>query len=744
MSRRLTALRVGNFKAFADTQTIPLKPITLIFGPNSAGKSSFIHSLALAHEAQFGREKRSLTRLDVHHTDVGGSAIDLGGFRQYVHRGQLRKRVEWGAELSVAVLAEGKDKRLAQLLAPVSKVALSISLGIELDDLDRPKSGAGPRVESIEITGDDVELMRMSRRRTDSQGSTLRLDRIASDHQVFRQVLKAIVESATTSEEMRPDDFDGANEAIADLLPQLLIRVEQFFPSGVELPNIEGADLSPVNTLFPISRGNRKEDIAQAVRFYLPRTLNDLVKGISEALSEELRQLQYLGPLRSFPPRHLAFSEHEDANWYAGGGYAWDVVRRDESVREAVNSWLGQEKLKTPYRLVVQPMAALSDLSGPIEEALWKIKRASVNLPINLMLDTMIEPLEETREEAYRAYETAERNHAELQMQYERLLVDAGATERTNLRIDEARAKTLEDSKLQLVLLSERRDDQIKRGLHDLVKVTDEDIRNARDRIKTFEAARTKRQAGEADDRTRQNALKQLLHAIDKAKNDLEKAKQQVTLRENVIEKFRRVELLAKQENDLAGHSDVESAPSNLGIWEDSNLPLELFMNEISQADIERVTELKLVDILKNTSVTHRDVGIGISQVLPVLVTAYASKSRLIAMEQPEIHLHPALQAELGDVFIEAALGDRKNTFILETHSEHLILRLMRRMRETYLKKETGLPPVTPTDVCVLYVEPDGTRSIVREMPLNELGELAKSWPGGFFEEGLREQFGDA
>lgn len=40
--------------------------------------------------------------------------------------------------------------------------------------------------------------------------------------------------------------------------------------------------------------------------------------------------------------------------------------------------------------------------------------------------------------------------------------------------------------------------------------------------------------------------------------------------------------------------------------------------------------------------------------------------------------------------------------------------------------------------------EPDGPRSIVREMPLNELGELVKSWPGGFFEEGLREQFGDA
>ena len=112
MNHCLTALHIGNFKAFADTQRIPLKPITLIFGPNSAGKSSFIHSLALAHEAQFGRDKRSLARLDVHHTDIGGSSIDLGGFRQYVHRGQANRRVEWGAELAVANLGG----RLAQLL----------------------------------------------------------------------------------------------------------------------------------------------------------------------------------------------------------------------------------------------------------------------------------------------------------------------------------------------------------------------------------------------------------------------------------------------------------------------------------------------------------------------------------------------------------------------------------------------------------------------------------------------------
>lgn len=591
-SRLLHALRVGNFKAFADTQRIPLKPITLIFGPNSAGKSSFIHSLALAHEAQFGREKRSLSRLDVHHTDVGGSAIDLGGFRQYVHRGQMHKRVEWGAEMKVSELASGRDKRLAQLLAAVEVVTLNIALGIELDDQDRPKPGATPRVESIELAGDGAELLRMSRRRSDVQGSTLRLDRLASEHAVFRQVLKAIVESATTSEEMRPDDFDGINEAIAQLLPELVIRVDQFFPTAVDLPKADGAELSPVSMLFPVSKGNRKDDIAQAVRFYLPRILNDLIKGVAEALAAELRQLQYLGPLRSFPPRHLAFAEHEDANWYAGGGYAWDVVRRDDAVREAVNGWLGSSKLKTPYKLVVRSLVAVDQLEGVIEEKLSEENFACV------------EGL------------THDREWVEI-------------------------AKASDDSPL-----------------------------------------------------LPQNAMDHLLDV-------------------------------------RAAISDPERTASEI-------------TKTIEDSDADRIRELVLVDQRTNTVVTHRDVGIGISQVLPVLVMAYGSQGKLLAMEQPEIHLHPALQAELGDVFIEAALGSRQNTFILETHSEHLILRLMRRMRETYQRKGMGLPQVTPADVSVLYVEPDGTRSIVREMPLNELGELVKSWPGGFFEEGLREQFDDA
>lgn len=174
--------------------------------------------------------------------------------------------------------------------------------------------------------------------------------------------------------------------------------------------------------------------------------------------------------------------------------------------------------------------------------------------------------------------------------------------------------------------------------------------------------------------------------------------------------------------------------------------PYELVVRRFTADDAssEKIEELVLIDKRFNTVVSHRDIGMGISQVLPVLVSAYAYATQIVAIEQPEIHLHPALQAELGDVFIESALGERKNTFLLETHSEHLILRIMRRMRDTVRGTlPEGLPPVRPEDVAVLYVDrkDDDSTSVVTELALDEEGQLLDPWPGGFFEEGYNERF---
>lgn len=142
----------------------------------------------------------------------------------------------------------------------------------------------------------------------------------------------------------------------------------------------------------------------------------------------------------------------------------------------------------------------------------------------------------------------------------------------------------------------------------------------------------------------------------------------------------------------------------------------------------------------KNLEVRPQDVGIGISQILPVVVGALDAGTGILMIEQPELHIHPRLQTSLGDLFISQVQKEGK-TFIIETHSEHLLLRLMRRMRESQRSKDDcgSSPAITPQTVGVWYVEQYGSKSIVREMPLNKNGELVKAWPGGFFEEGLRE-----
>jgi predicted ATPase len=171
------------------------------------------------------------------------------------------------------------------------------------------------------------------------------------------------------------------------------------------------------------------------------------------------------------------------------------------------------------------------------------------------------------------------------------------------------------------------------------------------------------------------------------------------------------------------------------------DIEYELKISSLDDPDTEihDLFALRLCD--KNgVHVGLTDVGFGLSQVLPVIVQSVASQEKTILIEQPEYHLHPRLQAELGDMFIESALGEQKNTFLIETHSEHLILRILRRIRET---SEGTLPegatPITPDQVSVVYVQPGAEGSQIISLPVTEDGDFDRSWPDGFFSERARE-----
>ncbi len=124
-----------------------------------------------------------------------------------------------------------------------------------------------------------------------------------------------------------------------------------------------------------------------------------------------------------------------------------------------------------------------------------------------------------------------------------------------------------------------------------------------------------------------------------------------------------------------------------------------------------------------------RDVGIGISQVLPVLTLAYyVPAGSTILLEEPEIHLHPLAQSVLAELFVEIS-KERKVQFIVETHSEHLF----RRMQTLMAKGK-----VTLNNCAMYFVERNGADAKLLKLEANEYGAIS-NWPPKFFGDALGE-----
>lgn len=152
--------------------------------------------------------------------------------------------------------------------------------------------------------------------------------------------------------------------------------------------------------------------------------------------------------------------------------------------------------------------------------------------------------------------------------------------------------------------------------------------------------------------------------------------------------------------------------------------------------------QIKLREVSSNVFYNLADMGYGFSQILPIMAQVWSRKSKqkrdqnlsIVAMEQPELHLHPALQAELADVFVRSvnqSKGEQNDPhvadikFVIETHSEALINRVGELIHENAISHE---------DVAIyIFDKPEGTdKSDVRSVTFNKDGIL-ENWPVGFF-----------
>ena len=134
----------------------------------------------------------------------------------------------------------------------------------------------------------------------------------------------------------------------------------------------------------------------------------------------------------------------------------------------------------------------------------------------------------------------------------------------------------------------------------------------------------------------------------------------------------------------------------------------------------------------KGLSVNFADTGFGLSQVLPLIVQGlYDPADGLIIAEQPEIHLNPKLQGKLADLFVYMANSGKG--VIVETHSEHLLLRLRRLIAEKKINTE---------NVAIYFIEKEDDISTAKMIPIKDNGHIDPNlWPKGFFEDSLHEAF---
>ena len=322
----ITAVKIENFKGVGRPVRVDLQPITLLFGRNSAGKSTILHALCYAHEILSHRS------VDARKTELGGDQIDLGGFRSFVHGHDLNQPVRLRFELNLEgwrvpePLLENMKRDLGSDEALIDEWAdrfdcagLARSRWVELA-VAWSSSSESPALAGYEV-GVDASLV--GRIRTDDLGNmALELN---WGHRLFDRLSQG------------PDCLHGT------------VRLRYPLPAWDE---VLGVDLAPETDPVEANVDGPNWHVFQAL-------ISGPLVGVGDTLRNELAKLRYMGPVRELHPQTDVESGMPDRGAWSDGSAAWSrllhhdpaaypsvPVRAGPDPLDDVNDWLSRADLE--------------------------------------------------------------------------------------------------------------------------------------------------------------------------------------------------------------------------------------------------------------------------------------------------------------------------------------------------------------------------------------------------------------
>jgi predicted ATPase len=649
----ITRIAIENFKGIGDRIEVPIRPITLLFGPNSAGKSSIMHAI------HYAREVLERHNLDADRTITGGDCVNLGGFREMVHRHESSRQIKIRFDLDLGSVKWHERFPVMEFPFEIGSSEVDLStLGLDIMSgwvevtigYDNPTTDQQPVVLAYEVGLDDIELVRieyapMSGTATDVESQAM-LTRLNLRHPV-------ITWPEERSDSAGPIDF---------LFPEFHTFLDSVYyggeeaeiPSATELEAIAGGDSGNLDGMVVT--------VLHGLADFSPNTIRRVSHekdGIALKLwvgkTRDSGQLAFFAAAMDRP---AAITDHAARTLLQGllSGFLdrEDIFVRIAGTDDALPTW--GRRLRLDFSEIPVDKGELS------EEELVSTRDRSQEFVEQLLTRLVTGPGELLRELL-------------AGFRYVGPIREIPPTDHTPPRFPESSRWASGLAAWDLLADPSR---------SDLISEVSAWLWNE-DRLNTGH------------------------QLVSKLVRNIATAFQEEMLR-------------------LEWEDDTPSVKMKEVLAELEKLPVR--------------QQVYLRDVEKNIDLPPYSVGVGISQVVPVITAIVADGAQVVQIEQPALHLHPTQQAAAGDLIVWGAARSKRTTLLIETQSEHLILRILKRIRQTSKGTAVQGLEVHVENLNVLYVEPHDGQSSVFEIGVSDDGELLQPWPDKFFDQDYEERYG--